>query len=306
MNSSLRLSAAVCCALLATNSFAQGKGGKTAAPTAPVLAPWMSPEVGGAWSQGFKGQGVTITVIDDFTSGSRFSGKLGSTSETLRHGEWTLKEARMVAPSATMRSKDFGSGTAVSLASGMNVLNLSYGMLAAAGYSASQIAWGAQEKSIIQHASGGAALVSKAAGNDAVAMGSANASGKVDYLGVALKGAPAALFVGALSSNGTVASPARLASYSNFAGTDATVQNQFLVVGVDGAKTGLYGTSFAAPIVSGYGAILSSKFSAATPTQIASQLLSTARQDTIAGYSAAVHGRGEASIARALAPAAIR
>jgi subtilisin family serine protease len=90
------------------------------------------------------------------------------------------------------------------------------------------------------------------------------------------------------------------------AGNDLAVQKQFLSVGVEGSKTGLYGTSFAAPIISGYGAILASKFTSSSPTQIANQLLNTARQDTVANYSAAVYGRGEASIARALAPVSIK
>jgi subtilisin family serine protease len=97
-----------------------------------------------------------------------------------------------------------------------------------------------------------------------------------------------------------------MASYSNVAGSNTTVQNQFLVVGVEGHKTGLYGTSFAAPIVSGYAAILSSKFTNANPIQITNQLLVTARKDTVSKYDPAIHGRGEASIARALAPASIQ
>ena len=97
-----------------------------------------------------------------------------------------------------------------------------------------------------------------------------------------------------------------MAGYSNMAGNDAAVQKQFLVVGVEGSKTGLYGTSFAAPIVSGYSAILGSKFTNSSATQITNQLLNTARQDTVSNYSVAVYGRGEASIARALAPVAIK
>ncbi len=83
------------------------------------------------------------------------------------------------------------------------------------------------------------------------------------------------------------------------------MQNQFLAVGVRDDLTGLNGTSFAAPVVSGYAAVLGSKFTTATPVQITNQLLNTARTDTILNYSTAVHGRGEASIARALAPASI-
>lgn len=273
---------------------------------AQTLQPWMNPEVKQAWNLGYKGQKVTIQVIDDFRSSSRFSGKLGTSSLYQRHGEWTRLEASMIAPSASMVSLDFTNPSAVGLARGLNVLNLSYGMFAKDGYSTSQIGWASQEKSIISYAQKGAAIIAKAAGNDAVAVGAANSKGQVDYLNRALVGTQAAIFVGALSRNGTTASRASLAAYSNYAGNNTAVQKNFLVVGVDGAKTGLYGTSFAAPVVSGYAAILGSKFAAATPTQITNQLLNTARTDTVANYRAAVHGRGEASIYRALAPVAIK
>ncbi|TIO91600.1 MAG: peptidase S8 and S53 subtilisin kexin sedolisin, partial [Mesorhizobium sp.] len=88
-----------------------------------------------------------------------------------RHGEWTREEASMIAPAATIRSKDFSTGSAVPLASGRDVLNLSYGMYANAGYSVNQIRWAPEEQSIISYASKGSAIVSKAAGNDSVAVG---------------------------------------------------------------------------------------------------------------------------------------
>lgn len=267
---------------------------------------WMSPEVQKAWDAGYKGQSVTIQVIDDFKSRDRFAGDLGTGPLTQRHGEWTRLEAGMIAPAATLMSVDFTSKKAVKLTPGLNVLNLSYGMYAIAGYPDNQIRWDTQTKSIISHAHNGAALIAKAAGNDAVAVGAANDEGLVDYLNRALIGTQSAIFVGALNRNSTEAAQATLAYYSNFAGNDPKVQQNFVVVGVDGEKTGLYGTSFAAPIVSGYGAILGSKFTQATPTQIGNQLLDTARTDTIANYNAAVHGRGEASISRALAPVSIR
>ena len=277
------------------------------APSAPVLQAWMSPEIAGAWSLGFKGQGTTLTVVDDFSSKSVFSGNLGTGRKSLRHGEWTRLEATMIAPSATAVSHDFSSGRSVALASGgLNVVNLSYGMFAKAGYSASQIGWSAQEISLISHASGGAAVIAKAAGNDAVAIGRANRSGNVDYLNMALVGTPSTIFVGALDRNGTTTQKASLASYSNFAGSDPVVQNHFLSVGVRSDLTGLAGTSFAAPVVSGYAAVLGSKFTTATPAQISNRLLDTARTDTIQNYNAALHGRGEASIGRALAPASIQ
>ena len=271
----------------------------------PTVQRWMSPDVGAAWAAGYKGKGVTITIVDDFSSTSRFSGNFGVGVQTQRHGEWTREEAGMIAPLATIRSKDFSTGSAVGLAPGLNVLNLSYGMYARAGYSSNQIGWAPEEASIISYATRGTAVVSKAAGNDSVAVGGIT-NGQQDYLDLALIGKPSAIFVGALSTNGTTSSKAQLAWYSNTAGSNPLVQSHFLVVGVDGSKTGLYGTSFAAPIISGYAAIIGSKFTSATPIQITNDLLNTARTDTLVNYNASVYGKGEASLSRALAPTAIR
>lgn len=308
MKKHIQLTLAICGALGATAALAQeGEATIDTSLTASAATPaWMSTEVGDAWAKGYKGKGATITVVDDFRSASLLSGKLGTSSQRLRHGQWTAMEAGMIAPLASVATKDFNSGTAVKLNKGLNVLNLSYGMMAAAGYSASQIRWSAQESSIINFANNGTAVISKAAGNDGVAVLDKNARGQADYLNLALKGSQTGIYVGALNTNGTKAAPATLASYSNTAGSDVTVQKQFLVVGVEGGKTGLYGTSFAAPVITGYAAVLGSKFTKATPVQITSQLLETARQDTIKGYDVQLHGRGEASLTRALAPLAIK
>jgi len=305
----MKLKVAIILAIVATITsgpvFSQNKKNIGASSPSLIVQPWMNPEIGAAWDQGYLGQGVTITVVDDFKSNSSYYGQLTGKTELLRHGEWTLKEASLISPSATMRSHDFTSGKRVALNRGLNVLNLSYGMMAFDGYN--KVQWSAQEASIIDHAQKGSAVISKAAGNDyGIAVGSPNRDGKLDYLNRDLIGAQSVIFVGALSSNGTTVAPATIEKYSNIAGSNATVQNQFLVVGVEGNKTGLYGTSFAAPIVSGYAAIVGSKFTGATPTEITNQLLNTARADTVAGYDAAIHGRGEASIERALAPVSIK
>jgi subtilisin family serine protease len=302
------LSAALSAALCAAPAFAQeGEAQLEASLSAAAATPaWMSTEVGDAWAKGYKGKGVTITVVDDFRSNAMLNGKLGTSGQRLRHGQWTAMEASMIAPLATVATQDFSSGTAVKLNKGLNVLNLSYGMMATAGYTASQIRWSAQENSIITYARNGTAVISKAAGNDGIAVLGRNARGQTDYLNLALKGTKTAIYVGALNTNGTTAAPATLASYSNTAGTDAAIQKQFVVVGVEGHKTGLYGTSFAAPVITGYAAVLGSKFTSATPVQITNQLLNTARKDTIKGYKAQLHGRGEASLTRALAPVAIK
>ena len=123
-----------------------------------------------------------------------------------------------------------------------------------------------------------------------------------DVLNLSLIGAEGALFVGALEGNGTVSDPASIASYSTIAGSNSAVQDMFLVAGVRDDLTGLAGTSFAAPIVTGYAAIIGDKFETATPGAVVDQLLATARTDTIAGYSLSVHGQGEACLACALSP----
>ena len=82
----------------------------------------MSPDVADAWTAGYKGQKTTITFIDDFSSASKFGGNLTGTSQVLRHGEWTRLEGSMIAPLATIKSKEFRSSTSVSLATGLNVL----------------------------------------------------------------------------------------------------------------------------------------------------------------------------------------
>ena len=99
---------------------------------------------------------------------------------------------------------------------------------------------------------------------------------------------------------------AEIAGYSNYAGDNRDIQDHFLVVGVERDWTGMAGTSFAAPIISGYASIVGSKFNTATPAQITSRLLDTARTDTVRNYNVAVHGQGEASLSRAIAPSSIR
>jgi hypothetical protein len=85
---------------------------------------WMSADVAAAWAKGYKGQGTTITVVDDFRSSSVFSGKLTSSVQIGRHGQWTATEASLIAPLAAIRGQDYTSGTAVPLAKGLNVINL--------------------------------------------------------------------------------------------------------------------------------------------------------------------------------------
>lgn len=272
--------------------------------------PWMHSDVSKAWGSGYQGQGSSIYVVDQFSpTATTFGSTMTGTYYTATHGQWTSTQAALVAPKAAVFGVDYNDRSRPLPAfgtSGLNVVNASFGLTAAAGYSLSQISWAPLESSMIEAAKNGTAVVAKSAGNDAVALTAPNSSGRVDYLNKALEGAQSAIFVGALSKNGSKLAPATMASYSNTAGNNVATQQQFLVVGVESGKLGVAGTSFAAPIVSGYAAIVGSKFTTATPTQVANRLLTTARTDTIANYQASVHGRGEASLSRALAPTSIR
>ena len=78
---------------------------------------------------------------------------------------------------------------------------------------------------------------------------------------------------------------------------------------INGVVTDLYqGTSFAAPRVAGYVAMLRSKFPNLNATQSASIMLDTASYDTLrchqqtGGCDPKIYGRGEANLSRALAP----
>lgn len=295
-------------------------GGESGVRT-PVYYSWMHPEVSLAWRNDYLGQGATITVVDDFSSNSKYFGNLGDGLQRLRHGEWTNKEAGMIATSATMVSRDYrtSSDRAVSLnTTGLDVLNLSYGYV---GHKDEVVAYDTLQASIIAAARDAGAVsgafASKAAGNDSgTEVGQPNSSNNLDFLARDLIGAQGAIFVGALDRNGSTDSPASMASYSNVAGNDPFVVNgqtyyvrdQFLVVGVESGTTGLAGTSFAAPVVSAYAGMLARKFADNNPSPavVADQLLNTARTDTIAQYNRDIHGMGEASIANALAPLAIK
>lgn len=274
----------------------------TSASTAFAQQAWLyqSPEVWAAWQQGYQGQNTVINIHDDFTTVDGFN-----------HGSWTSWFAATTAPSASVVGHQYGGQAIVGITPNkLNIFNLSYGMYSTGGSGT----YVASTEAIIGYAQKGQAVIAKAAGNDAVPVGQAAGAaanypstiGKIDGLAVRLAGQPSAILVGALSKNGTTANPASMASYSNTAGTSPVVQRNFLVVGVDTSAGIPAGTSFAAPIVAGYAAILGSKFTTASPTAVANQLLNTARTDTVAGYNPAIYGRGEASITRALAPASIR
>ena len=269
---------------------------------AQVFQSWMHEDVQAAWNAGYAGQGTSIIIVDDFSSGSIFGGDLGDGSDTLHHGDWVTKNAGMIATEASLQEQGWYDYSLNLAATGLNVANASYGVYSTNKDASNSGVTGG----LIDAAHGGTAVVVKAAGNNAVAVDAANYYGQWDTLNMGLIGSQSGLFVGALSTNGAVDKKASLAGYSNFAGGNAEVQDRFLVVGVDSNITGLAGTSFAAPTVSGYAAVLGSKFTDASAIEVSNQLLDTARTDTILNYDVSVHGQGEASLSRALAPISIQ
>jgi len=166
------------------------------------------------------------------------------------------------------------------------------------------------------------AVLTKAAGNDAI---DAQYEPLVYWLSRNSSDVTRLLVVGALTQIGSTTSKAVLANYSNKAGSDLTVQSRFLVAAgtvafksldnyyngkvlsgssLDGNSDNV-GTSYAAPRVAGYAAIVRQKFPNLTGANTANILLATARTDTLTCYpncDKSVYGQGEASLSRALAP----
>lgn len=274
---------------------------------------WRSPEVLKSWSSGYKGQNVTVHNFDyhlkdykktDFNNANNVrknDGKVYNLVNT--HGDKTLAITQAIAPMVKQIGYDvnmYKPGFGYTLNSGLNIFNVS-------------LMSSAQSMPLRYLSLNDKAVVVISAANDNLNMGDVikngqykEMEGKYNLLANNLKLGNSVIYAGALDRNGTVTNKAIKASYSNKAGEDYFFQKKFLMVGVDGYKAGFAGTSMAAPIISGYAAIVGSKFNTATPNQVTNQLLNTARTDTILNYDAKIHGRGEASLTRALSPIKLR
>ena len=158
------------------------------------------------------------------------------------------------------------------------------------------------------------AVITKSAGNDGL-------DTKYDLTALALSANSGIqsrlLIVGALDKDGTVASKATKASYTNTAGTNTAISDRFVMangtmpwdstgVKINGTNMPVAsGTSFAAPLVAGYAAIVMQKFPNITAASTSNIILDTARTDTLSctpNCDPAIYGKGEASLSRALAP----
>ena len=317
--------------------------------TGPTLVQ-PSSDVLAAWNAGWTGKDTNILVIDGYAS-------IGSCNNSSTcHGITTAMITDLVAPGATKYYVDYGyasflgtyitsghlkdAGGNTGSAPTIHAVNASFGVnwnawglspsVAAdrtAAYNAISpyiTVWTnylngtrvSGDNTLIAAATN--AVISKSAGNDAI-------DAKYEYLAKAFSTdssiGPRLLVVGALTKNGTVASPASLASYSNFAGTDSTIASRFVLANgnapyanggvmingsnIAGYDGGNVGTSYAAPVVAGYASVVMQKFPNLTAASTSNIILDTARTDTLSCYPScdpAIYGKGEASLSRALAP----
>ena len=304
--------------IIATLGMADNPGGLK-----PIKPLWAHSDVTTARNEGWTGKGIQVGIIDNFTLSVDNSIAVGNLKKT--HGEIVQSMATGitgVANAATAVRLDLGASTITQAqlnAIGQSrVINMSISDFNSNLHNNS--ARVEEFKSLLPSISNGSALVTKAAGNDSLEMGQGLTTqypkaggervvgetfiGQSDLINTALRTAPGVVFVGALTGNGGT-----LASYSNKAGTDAEYQKRFLVVGIDESRNGgLPGTSFAAPIVAGYGAIIMQKFVNLNGAQTAELLLNTTKWNANFGAknatNQAIYGQGEASLNQALAPSA--
>lgn len=315
-------------------------GQATAGPT--LLQP--SADVLAAWNSGWTGKGSNILVIDSYAN------KGGCTSGNGNcHGVITMMNTDLIAPGANKYGLDFAfttnftgtafdiNGTNLASSKSINVVNMSWLFTAPVGNwncnngactaptnlvynngiadtatthsNLMNVLNGVTNVTNLSNLSG--SVITSSAGND-------NLDTKYNLTALALSGdasvASRLLIVGALDKNGTVASKATKASYSNSAGVNTAISDRFVTaygnmpwtagsVKINGSNFGVQqGTSFAAPLVAGYAAIVMQKFPNLNAVNTSNIILDTARTDTINGYDSSIHGKGEASLSRALAP----
>ena len=300
-----------------------------------------SADVINAWNQGWTGKGVNVMIYDNIGASPLSSHP--AIVETIAHRyawgasyygfSWSNADPSI--PLNTVLNLD-GTQTPTTTPLSMHVINLSFGADLASylGAQTSTSNWSnSQLMDARSHFSGysayataattmawqGAfnfadAVLVKSAGNDTI---DAQYEPLNWYLTQNQSDVKRLLVVGALTGIGTKSSKVDIASYSNRAGTDATIQSRYLMesgniaypsgnlYGGSPLSTSDVGTSFAAPRVAAYAAIVRQKFPNLTGANTADILLATARYDTLSCYpncDKAIYGQGEASLSRALAP----
>jgi hypothetical protein len=320
-------------------------GGQTT--TGPTLLK-PSDDVIAAWNKGWTGKGANVLVIDSYASRGGCTYANGNC-----HGVVTMMNTDLIAPGASKFGLDYAftsnftgtafdiAGTNLTSSKSINVINMSWMFTNPGGSWNCNNGCGTAPStltynqgitntatthnnlinvlnsvtSVTNLSNFSNAVITASAGND-------NLDTKYNLTALALSGntnvASRLLVVGALDKNGTVASPATRASYSNYAGGNTAISDRFVMangtmpwasgsVKINGSNFGgdYSGTSFAAPLVAGYAAIVMQKFPNLDAAKTSNIILDTARTDTLSCHptcSSAIYGKGEASLSRALAP----
>jgi hypothetical protein len=285
-----------------------------------------------AWNQGWTGKGVNVVVADGFSPPDTHG--VIVTSLVARNAIGASFFGIPYDLSQNSTNVFYINGTRANLQTTINigVINTSFGAVYSNGTSEAARATVdnnlAVNRSLWTNILKGSAgfvyqginltdaVITKSAGNDAI---TADKESYVKAYADDSSIKERLLVVGALDfdSNGK----GYIASYSNTAGTNANVKNRFVTASgatpfstgdiyvngtrVAGSDFGNKGTSFAAPLVAGYAAIIRQKFPNLNASKTTSIILDTARYDTLScnpNCDSNIYGAGQASLSRALAP----
>jgi hypothetical protein len=297
-----------------------GSGPTFTTPSTDVLA---------AWNNGWTGLGKNILTIDTYENANMCNplsynnllnchgittALISGLTTAIAATPYLLDSSGLLDYSGTASIRNFD-GTVATPAS-MNVVNLSYTYIGANAQINSNTATSFL-RSNYQGFDLSNAVITKAAGNHAV---TSNNDVFSKTLADNSNTAARLLIVGALNGNGSLTSRVDIADYSNTAGTYTPVSNRFVLANGNApwSTGGVYingwlipgppinaGTSYAAPLVAGYAAIVQQKFPGLNAANTSNIILDTARYDTLTCYPScdtSIYGKGEASLSRALAP----
>ena len=302
-------------------------------------------EVLEAWRQGWTGKGVNIMIEDFLTQdhgvvvtllATRYAPSANTYGFNLATGIGTYNLSGTVAtPASTLNIGVVNASYGADLKLMIGRANSSSNPWTTTELANAALSFTSSAQLVVNRISGvtgsgnfsyGDAVVVKAAGNDSI---TADKEPLVKTLANNSNIKQRLLVVGALNQAGFTSARATSSAYSNTAGTDINVSSRFLVasgttpfgegdiarngvnigatlsVDPNGVALGAVGTSYAAPRVAGYIAIVRSKFPNLNAINTSSIILDTARYDTLSCHpscSSAIYGKGEASLSRALAP----
>ena len=232
---------------------------------------WVTSDVKAAWAEGYTGKGVVVNNID-YTPHTNPDGS--------SHASSTSQIISAIAPDATVANTSITGWTNAMMdaiaGSNARVINLSIGT------------GGTTSSSPSFYSGTTNAVITKAAGNSGNGVtADQELSNKMLWNSNMQNNT---IYVGAID-----AKTGNIASYSTAAGAYAS---RFVVA--DGQGPTYQGTSYSAPVVAGYAALITQKFPNSTGAQIAQAILDTAIMKP--GWDPAVYGRGQANLAGALSP----